>query len=142
MYAPLAVSIVSAHRQRILADKRDHPRFGNPDTCRLGKRHRRVLDERHVDGLIVKELDDPLDSGDVDDRLRLSPTETAAGIEHQAFETTDRRPGVDLVDDLAELLRLLQSWQWTLGTRSVSGLRGRYTERAKALVARIVQILH
>src|SRR5713226_8685455 len=133
MNAPLAVSIVSAHRQRVLTDKRDHPRFGHTDASQLGKRHRRVLDERHVDGLIVEELDDPLHSTNVDERLRLGPAETAAGVEHLAFEATDRCPGADLVDDFAELLRLLQSWQRTLGTRNVLGLHSATTESTKAV---------
>src|ERR1700692_1413805 len=67
----------------------------------------------------------------IDGRPVFGPPETAAGVEHLAFETADRCPGADLVDDFAELLRLLQSWQRTLGTRSVSGLRCRYTERTK-----------
>ena len=46
------------------------------------------------------------------------------------------------MDDFAEFLRLLQPWQRTLGTRSVSGGRCRYAERTVAIVARIVQILH
>src|SRR5882724_11218736 len=142
MNAPSAVSIVSAHCQCVLTVKRDHPRFGHCDAGQLGERHRRVLDERYVYGLIVEELDDPLHSANVDERLRLGPTETAAGVEHLAFEATDRCPGADLVDDFAELLRLHQPWQRALGTRSVSGLRCGYTERTKAVVARIVQILH
>src|SRR5450432_860407 len=107
MNAPLAVSVVSAYRERVLADKRDHPRIGHSDTGRLGKRHRGVLDERHVDGLIVEELDDPLHSANVDERLRFGPAETAAGVEHLAFDAGDRGPGTDVVDDFAELLRLL-----------------------------------
>src|SRR5580692_12254788 len=90
MYAPLAVSIVAAHRQRVLTDQRDQPRFCNSDAGQLGKRHRGVLDERHVDGLIVEELDDPLHTANVDERLRLCPAETAAGVEHLAFEDADR----------------------------------------------------
>src|SRR6202035_1718771 len=81
-------------------------------------------------------------SANVDERLRLGPAETAAGVEHLAFEATDRCLGVDLVDDFAEFLRLLQSWQRTLGTRSVRGLRCRHTESTKAVVARVVQVLH
>src|SRR3984893_261699 len=142
MNAPLALSIIWAHRQRVLTDKRDHPRFGHSGARQLGKRHRRVLDERHVDGLIIEELDDPLHSANVDERLRLGPAETAAGVEHLAFEGTDRCPGVDLVDDFAELLRLLQSWQRTLGTRNVRGLRCRDTESTKAVIPRVVQVLH
>src|SRR5580692_12739395 len=115
MYAPLAVSIVAAHRQRVLTDQRDQPRFCNSDAGQLGKRHRGVLDERHVDGLIVEELDDPLHTANVDERLRLCPAETAAGVEHLAFEDADRCPGANLVDGFAELLRLLQPWQRTLG---------------------------
>src|SRR5258708_27286766 len=142
MNAPGTVSIVSAHRQRVLTGKRDHPRFGHGDAGQLGERHRRVLNERYVDGFTIEELDDPLRSANVDERLRLGPAETAAGLEHLAFEATDRCPGADLVDDFAEFLRLLQPWQRTLGTRSVTGLRCRYTQRTKAVVARIVQILH
>src|SRR6266403_5177742 len=104
MNAPLTVSIVSAHRQSVLTDQRDHLRFGHSDASQAGKRHRRVLDERHVDGLAIEELDDPLLSTDVDERFRLGPTETAAGRQQLAFPATDRRPGVDLVDDFTELL--------------------------------------
>src|ERR1700675_1394227 len=99
MNAPLANSIVSAPRQRVFTDKWDHPRFGHSDVSQLGKRHRRVLDERHVDGLIIEEFDDPLHSTNVDERLRLGPAETAAGVEHLALEATDWCPSVDLVDD-------------------------------------------
>ena len=115
MNSPGAVPIVSAHRQRV-TDQRNHPRFGHWDAGQLGERHRRVLDERHVDGLVVEELDDPLHPANVDERLRLGPAETAASVEHLAFEAADRCPGADLVNDFAELLRLLQSWQRTLGS--------------------------
>src|SRR5882757_1162002 len=142
MNALRPVSIVSAHRQRVLTGERDDPRFGHGDAGQLGERHRRVLNERYVDGLTIEELDDPLHSANLDERLRFGPAETAAGIEHLAFEATDRCPGADLVDDFTELLRLLQPRQRTLGTGSVSGLRCRYTERTKAFVSRIVQILH
>ena len=101
-----------------------------------------MLNERHVDGLVVEELDEPLLSANVDERLRLGPAETAAGVEHLAFEAADRFPGADLVDDFAQALGLLQPWQRTLGPRRVSRRRCRYTERTKAVVACVVQILH
>src|SRR3981189_2452236 len=95
------VSIVSAHRQRVLTGKRDHPRFGHGDAGQLGERHRRVLNERYVDGLTIEELDDPLHPANVDERLRLGPAETAAGVEHVAFKSTDGCRGAALVDDFA-----------------------------------------
>src|ERR1700682_6345552 len=116
MNASGAVSIVSAHRQRVLTGKRDQPRFGHCDAGQLGERHRRVLNERYVDGLIIEELDDPLHSANVDERLRLGPAETAAGVEHLAFEATNRCSGVNLVNDFAQALCLLQPWQRTFGT--------------------------
>src|ERR1700682_1676423 len=116
MNAPLAVSIVAAHSQRVLTDKPDHSRFGHSDAGQLGKSHRGVLDERHVDGIIIEELDDPLHSSNVDERLRLGPAETAAGVEHLAFEATNRCSGVNLVNDFAQALCLLQPWQRTFGT--------------------------
>ncbi len=48
-----------------------------------------MLDERHVDGLPIVELDDPLLAADLDERLRLGPAETAAGGEHLALELAD-----------------------------------------------------
>src|SRR6202795_2222174 len=126
MNALRPVSIVSTHCQRVLTGKRDHPRFGHRDAGQLGERHRRVLNERYVNGLIVEELDDPLHAANVDERLRLGPSETAAGVEHLAFEATDWCPGAYLVDDFAEFLRLLQPWQRTFGTRKVVSLRCRH----------------
>ena len=83
-----------------------------------------MFNERYVNGLIVEELDDPLHPANVDECLRLRPAETAAGVEQSSFETTDRRPGADFVNNLAELLRLGQTWQRAFRTWSVSVIRG------------------
>src|SRR5579862_9324420 len=127
MNSPSAVTIVPAHHQRILSDERDHLRFGYCDVSQFGERHRRVLNERYVNRLVVEELDDPLHPTHVDECFRLCPADTAAGVEHLSFETTNRRPGADFVNNLAELLRLIQTWQRALGTRSVRVIRCGYT---------------
>lgn len=101
-----------------------------------------MLDEWHVDQLIVKKLDDPLLTVDVDECFWLGPTETAASGQQLALEVVDRLPGADLMDDFAQVLRLRQPRQRALGAREVIVSRRRHTECTETVVARVEQIFH
>lgn len=68
-------TIEAANGNRVRPDKTDDLCLCHRDACTLGQCHRRVFDERRVDGLVVEELDDPLLAVDVDQRLGLRTTE-------------------------------------------------------------------
>ena len=59
-----------------------------------------MLDQRHIDGFIVEELDDPLLTGNFNQCIGFSPTETAASAQHLSLDFVDRLLVTDLVDDL------------------------------------------
>ena len=117
--AHFAAPVETAHRQRVFTDEWHHLRFGYCDASQFGKCHGRVLDERHVDGLVVEKLDDPLLTVDVDERFGLGPAETAASGQQSALDVGDWLLGTDLMDDFAKLLRLRQPRQRALGARDV-----------------------
>ena len=110
MDAPVRRAVEPANRDCMRPDEADDLRLRHRDARAFRQRHRGVLDERRIDGLVVEELDQPLLTADIDQRLGLRAAERAATAGHDLrLHSADGFRGFDLGDDLAKPLRIVEA---------------------------------
>lgn len=70
-----ALPVVATNRDGVLSPERNDLSVRDSDAGFSCELHRRVFDERNVDRLAVKELQNPLRSANFDERLRFGTAE-------------------------------------------------------------------